>query len=112
MFSVLEPGGKIKPHMGPSRAAVRVHLGLKTPPPDQCYITVDGTKHGWVPGKLMMFDDTFVHEVANNSDQDRLVLFLDIERKNPDHKSFQKGLLLISDQVAKLKMKADSKSKG
>ena len=30
-----------------------------------------------------MFDDTFLHDAANESDQVRVVLFLDIRRKMP-----------------------------
>ena len=31
----------------------------------------------------MLFDDTFLHDAANESDQVRVVLFLDVARKMP-----------------------------
>ena len=31
----------------------------------------------------MLFDDTFLHEAANESDRVRVVLFLDVARKMP-----------------------------
>ena len=35
--------------------------------------------------EAVMFDDTFLHEAANESDEVRAVLFLDVARKMPWH---------------------------
>jgi beta-hydroxylase len=79
MFSILEPGSKITPHTGPFKGCIRYHLGLKCP--KNAHITVDGIKYNWKNGKDILFDDTFVHEVNNDSDELRIILFCDIERK-------------------------------
>ena len=41
----------------------------------------------WEQGKVVMFDDTFEHEVCNNTDQERIVLLFDFDRpmKNIGH---------------------------
>jgi aspartyl/asparaginyl beta-hydroxylase (cupin superfamily) len=81
MISVLEPGAIIKPHVGPFRGALRYHLGLKTPQSDACRIFVDGKKYSWRDGEDVLFDDTFVHEVKNETDKPRFILFVDVKRK-------------------------------
>lgn len=79
MFSILEPGARIRPHVGPFKGAVRYHLGLSCPP--EARLLVDGTPYSWRDGEDVLFDDTYVHEVVNGSaTQPRVVLFCDIER--------------------------------
>ena len=81
MFSILEPGKVIIPHKGPSTACLRYHLGLKIPKDnDNCYIMVNDEKFIWKEGEGMIFDDTYVHSVYNNTNETRIILFIDIER--------------------------------
>lgn len=80
MFSVLKPNSNIKPHRGPYRGSLRLHLALDTPKDDKCFIMVDGKKYRWNNGDFFIMDDTYIHEVVNNSKKDRVVLFLDISR--------------------------------
>jgi beta-hydroxylase len=81
MFSILEPGKKIIPHKGPSTGCLRYHLGLKIPQDSEnCYIKVNGEKFSWLEGKGFVFDDTYVHSVYNNTNETRIILFVDIER--------------------------------
>jgi aspartyl/asparaginyl beta-hydroxylase (cupin superfamily) len=84
MFSVLKAGARITPHRGPYKGVLRYHLGLIVPEPaDSCYIIVDGVRAGWGKGKSLLFDDTHVHEACNFSENDRVVLFVDIIRPLP-----------------------------
>ena len=84
MFSILEPGKYIPPHKGPSTACLRYHLGLKIPKNrSNCYIEVNKQKFHWEEGKALIFDDTYVHSVYNNTDEPRIILFIDIERPLP-----------------------------
>jgi beta-hydroxylase len=79
MFSILEPGAVIRPHTGPFKACLRYHLGLSCPP--EARILVDGAPYTWRDGEDVLFDDTYIHEVANGSaTQPRVVLFCDVER--------------------------------
>jgi beta-hydroxylase len=81
MFSILEPRARIPPHYGPNKACLRYHLPLVVPADRQnCWIKVDGEKRSWEYGKGMLFDDTYMHEVHNDTDDMRIVLFMDVRR--------------------------------
>lgn len=80
MISVLKPGAVILPHIGPMSACARYHLCLQEGGP-LCAIKVDGIKYSWKDGEDVLFDDTYVHEVRNDSNQTRVILFCDIERE-------------------------------
>jgi beta-hydroxylase len=80
-FSILAPHKHIPEHRGKYKGVIRYHLALKVPQPSSaCRIRIaDQTAH-WEEGKSLIFDDTFPHEVWNDTDDYRAVLFLDIER--------------------------------
>lgn len=81
MFSILKPRYRIAPHKGPTRAVIRAHLGLKVPRDWQnVWIRVDDQVLHWQEGKVVLFDDTYEHEVHNDTDELRAVLFIDIDR--------------------------------
>ena len=42
-----------------------------------------GEKYHWHEGEAVLFDDTFLHDAANETDSVRVVLFLDVARKMP-----------------------------
>jgi beta-hydroxylase len=93
MFSILMPGSKIPPHYGPTRMCFRYHMGISVPSKD-CFIKVNGEKYEWENGKDVIFDDTFMHTVANNSTEPRIILFLDIERpQTPFFKPLNKAMI-------------------
>lgn len=80
-FSILAPGYHIPPHHGPTRAVVRLHLGLIVPRDGEaCWIRVDDQICHWQEGKALVFDDTYEHEVRNDTPDRRVVLFLDFDR--------------------------------
>ncbi len=80
-FSILAPGYHIPPHRGPTKALVRCHLGLKIPEQaENCWIRVDQERRHWQEGVCLLFDDTYEHEVHNNTNEYRIVLFLDLDR--------------------------------
>lgn len=99
-FSVLEPNQHIKPHWGYWKGFVRYHLGVIIPDNNRdqkCWIRINpnawdrdnrsaieqGEKYFWHNGEAVLFDDTFLHDAANETDQVRVVLFLDVARKMP-----------------------------
>jgi aspartyl/asparaginyl beta-hydroxylase (cupin superfamily) len=80
-FSILEAGKRIPRHRGPSRTIFTAHLGLMVPQDsERCWIRVNRIQRGWEPGRLIFFDDTYKHEVANDTAEDRVVLLLHIRR--------------------------------
>jgi aspartate beta-hydroxylase len=74
-FSRLAAHSRVAPHSGPTNMRVRVHLGIDVPP--ECGIRVGETSATWQAGKCIAFDDSFPHEVWNESDRDRIVLVVD-----------------------------------
>jgi beta-hydroxylase len=80
MFTELPPGSELRKHRDPFAGSLRLHLGLETPNDDACFIDVDGTRYSWRDGEWTMFDETYIHWAQNGSDQNRTILFCDIER--------------------------------
>ncbi|AZO01947.1 MULTISPECIES: aspartyl/asparaginyl beta-hydroxylase domain-containing protein [unclassified Mesorhizobium] len=82
--SFLAPRKHIPPHRGPFRGIMRFHLGLAIPKqPDGHPATIMMINHEErriADGECMLWDDTFEHEVMNNSDQPRVALLLDVWR--------------------------------
>ncbi len=84
MFSILEPGQRVPPHRGVYSGLLRVHLGLVVPgPPGAARIRVGDEVRSWAEGKLLVFDDSFEHEVWNGAPGPRAILFLDLLRPLP-----------------------------
>jgi len=100
-FSVVAPPQHKKAHWGYWKGFVRYHLGVLIPDNNadrKCWIRINpeaqdrnaareaieqGERYFWKNGEGVLFDDTFLHEAANESDQVRVVLFLDLARKMP-----------------------------
>jgi ornithine lipid ester-linked acyl 2-hydroxylase len=83
MFSVLHPGKHILPHKGLYKGVSRCLFTIYAPENGQSWIKVNGQKYPFETGKCILFDETFEHEVRNESDSNRVVLYLDIYRKLP-----------------------------
>lgn len=80
-FSILSPHKHIPAHRGAYNGVLRVHLGLLVPEPkEHCRIRVADQYRHWQEGKALVFDDTFNHEVWNDTDGYRAVLFVDFAR--------------------------------
>ena len=84
MISILSPRKHILDHRGPYKGVLRYHLGLIVPEDaESCRIRVGDDYRHWEEGKSMIFDDTFNHEVWNDTDETRVVLFVDVMRPLP-----------------------------
>lgn len=80
-FSILAPRKHIPAHRGPYNGVLRLHLGLIVPEPrDKVRIRVDDQIAYWEEGKATLFDDSYNHEVWNETDGWRVVLFVDFVR--------------------------------
>lgn len=112
-FSVLEGGQYITPHRGYWKGFLRYHLGVIIPNDNAdhaCWLRVNadsdtggkdvaelierGERYHWKEGKGVMFDDTFVHDAKNGSNDVRVVLWLDLRRKMPPYWSALNTVLL------------------
>jgi beta-hydroxylase len=110
VFSVLYPGQVIAPHWGYYKGILRYHLGVVIPydnSNEACWLRVHGDRHDnelqrdkknsqrdtssivkgevyhWHEGEGIVFDDNYLHDAANGSDQIRVVLWLDLKRPLP-----------------------------
>jgi aspartate beta-hydroxylase len=85
-FSFLAPGKHIPEHCGPFRGIVRFHLSLSAAPDDTgqpgTVLRIDGRDHRLADGEMLLWDDTFRHEVWNRTSQLRIALLLDVRREH------------------------------
>ncbi len=80
-FSILAPGYHIPHHRGVTKGILRYHLGLIIPKDyKKCRIRVGEETRSWQPGKGFVIDDTFDHEVWNDTDDERVILIVDFDR--------------------------------
>lgn len=75
--SRMRPGTHIAPHRGPTNLRLRCHLGISVPDGD-CALRVGAETRRWTPGQCLVFDDHFEHEAWNHTDEDRIVLIVDL----------------------------------
>jgi len=95
MFSILAPHKHIPEHRGMYKGILRYHLGLIVPGPEgSCRIRVGSDVRGWKEGKSLIFDDSHPHEVWNDCDAYRVVLFVDVVRPVPFPLSLANRLII------------------
>jgi beta-hydroxylase len=101
-FSVLDPHQDITPHWGYYKGFVRYHLGVLIPGNNEdhsCWLRVNGNAEDnaredealvekgeiyyWKNGQGIVFDDNYLHDAANQSNEVRVVFWLDLRRKFP-----------------------------
>lgn len=83
-FSVLEAGAHLAAHRGVYKGLVRAHLGLIVPEPQaEVRMKVGQVTLHWEEGKCIVFDDTYRHEVWNDTGGVRVVLLIDVPRPFP-----------------------------
>jgi hypothetical protein len=71
------------PHFGWLRPTLRVLYNVNRIEDKSAYITVGNTTNYWRDNKLFIFDDTLLHLSANETDQLRYCMFVDILRPSP-----------------------------
>jgi aspartate beta-hydroxylase len=75
-FSILRAGTQLPAHFGQANYKLTAHLPLIIPP--DCGIKVGGETRNWTLGQCLVFNDTFLHNAWNNSQQDRAVLIFEV----------------------------------
>lgn len=122
-FSILDGGAYLSPHWGYYKGFVRYQLGLIIPNDNEdnkCWIRfnpdysfteerkryiadhpdfrnqllVNQTKYYWKNGQAVMFDDNYLHEAMNGSNETRVILFLDVARKMPWYANIVNKIML------------------
>jgi aspartyl/asparaginyl beta-hydroxylase (cupin superfamily) len=82
LVSILQPQKQIPIHVGYSKSILRYQLAVVVPKDRKnCFIWVNGNKYSWTEGKSVMFDDCFPHLVKNQTDDVRVIIYMDVLRK-------------------------------
>ncbi|XP_043545242.1 aspartyl/asparaginyl beta-hydroxylase isoform X5 [Chiloscyllium plagiosum] len=76
-YSVMHPGTHVWPHTGPTNCRLRMHLGLVIPK-QGCAIRCANETREWKEGKVIIFDDSFEHEVWQDANSYRLIFIVDV----------------------------------
>uniref|UniRef100_A0A7N4P9U8 Aspartate beta-hydroxylase n=1 Tax=Sarcophilus harrisii TaxID=9305 RepID=A0A7N4P9U8_SARHA len=76
-YSVMHPGTHVWPHTGPTNCRLRMHLGLVIPK-EGCKIRCAQDTKIWEEGKVLIFDDSFEHEVWQDASSLRLIFIVDV----------------------------------
>lgn len=79
-FSILAPGTHIPEHRGVTKGLVTCHLGLLVPRDGDVRMRVRDRVVRWAEGETLVFDDTYRHEVWNDSRGTRVVLLIQVAR--------------------------------
>ena len=96
-LSFTAPGKQVPPHRQPFRGILRGYLVLDMPKRADGVPAAVLSGRPRIPaarGEFMLWDDTFEHEVWNDSAQVRTVLLLDIRRRD-----MPGGLRLLSSAI-------------
>ncbi len=88
-FSAIEPGGVLQPHTGPTNTSLTAHLGLANC--EGASIWVAGQQQKYQDGKVLFFDDSFVHWVEHSGNQIRYTLM--ITMWHPELNAIERGIL-------------------
>ncbi len=78
-FSILRPGTHIPRHTGVTKGLLTCHLGLCVPE-GALRMQVADRELRWRAGETLFFDDTYPHEVWNDTAGTRIVLLVQFER--------------------------------
>jgi aspartyl/asparaginyl beta-hydroxylase (cupin superfamily) len=79
-FSILAPGTHIPAHRGVTKGLITCHLGLIVPRNGDARMRIDDRVVRWAEGETLVFDDTYDHEVWNDTSGTRVVLLIQFRR--------------------------------
>ncbi|HRN93160.1 MAG: aspartyl/asparaginyl beta-hydroxylase domain-containing protein [Chitinophagales bacterium] len=83
MFSTTDARKKIPTHHGNNYGVIRLQIGIDIAEPENCYLRVEDKKVYLKEQETFLFDDTFEHELVNDSKHNRTVLLIDMYRPLP-----------------------------
>lgn len=108
-LSFLAPRKHIPRHRGPFRGVLRFQLGLSVPVDvngqPAAVLSLNDQEHRIGNGEYLLWDDTYLHEVWNHSDEMRIALLLDVRRRHMpmDMHLLSRALIASVGMVARLR---------
>lgn len=88
-FIVMKPGITIPLHKDDINTSLTCHLGITIP--EHCGIRVGGETRNLKKGNILLFDNSFNHEAWNKSQEERVILLLELY--HPELTKLEKVLL-------------------
>lgn len=83
-ISVLQEGVHIPIHMGYYKGIMRYMIPIIVPKDrDNVFLCVNEIKYSWTEGVGVLWDDTYPHKVYNNTNEIRVVIYMDVVRPLP-----------------------------
>ena len=76
----LAPGAHVPPRRGATKGLITCHLGLAVPRDGDARMRVKDRIVRWAEGETLVFDDTYVHEMWNETGGTRTVLVVQVVR--------------------------------
>jgi hypothetical protein len=76
-FSIMNPKTHVPPHTSTSNTRVRYHLGIEVPERD-IHLRIHDQRITWTQDRCIKIDDSYEHEVFQQSDRRRVVFVLDV----------------------------------
>jgi hypothetical protein len=76
-FSILSPKTHVPSHSSPLNVRARYHLGIEVPEGD-CYLRIHDQEVRWEQDRCIKIDDSYEHEVFQQSDRRRVVFVVDV----------------------------------
>jgi len=83
MLSTTESGKHIPAHTGNKYGVLRLQIGIDIADPEKCSLRVEDKTVHLKEKEIFIFDDTFEHELENNSNSNRTVLIIDYYKPLP-----------------------------
>ncbi len=80
VFSILAPGTHIPAHRGVTKGLITCHLGLIVPRDGDMRMRLDNRVVRWAEGETLVFDDTYDHEIWNDTSGTQVVLVIQFQR--------------------------------
>ena len=81
VISVLQDGVHIPIHVGYYKGIMRYMIPVVVPKDrENVFLCVNELKYNWTEGVGVLWDDTYPHKVYNNTDEIRVVIYMDVIR--------------------------------
>jgi beta-hydroxylase len=102
VISILEEGVKIPIHTGYYKGIMRFMVPIIVPKDkDNVFLCVNRIKYHWKEGETVLWDDNYPHKVYNNTNEIRIVIYMDVKRP------FTGFVQIFNDTIIKLISNSD-----
>jgi Aspartyl/Asparaginyl beta-hydroxylase len=102
-FSIMNPKTHVPPHTSELNTRMRYHLGIEVPDRD-IYFRIHDQLISWQQDRCIKIDDSYEHEVFQQSDRRRVVFVLDVPHPEllPEEREFLQELMRRSPDYSAL----------